>query len=87
MFSAEYVHKIYQPIKFVDGEVENFSSYGPIPVEKPQEQIFNDLDKIISFVMMTKEEQKEIDSPKLKTQSKQLLDLHNKLSTVIKNMD
>jgi len=41
----------------------------------------------LTYLVSSKEEQKEMDSPKLWNSSKNLLDLHNKLTTVVKSID
>jgi hypothetical protein len=94
MYNADFTYKSYQQIKFVEGEVDSMNITGPIRIQSTnEEQGFTDIDKVLQYLIKSNKEDLQSEdalleeSPALKNSSKNLLDLYNKLSTIMKCID
>ncbi len=67
MFSAEYKERTYQPIKFLNEEVETSMNSGAIQISKMKKSVFSHIDHAIHYTLDTtiqREEAKSIEENK-----------------------
>lgn len=53
MFSAEYKERTYQPIKFVNEEIETSMNSGAIKISKSNKSVFTTIDQAIHQTLDT----------------------------------